>query len=473
MKLKQRIHKIYNNLGPAGQSIVAHSYALFPIRWRKKSGFWSFLRFLRNSQWKSPEWHREYQSQQLQSLVKYAVATTSYYRQLFKENQIYPAELLSPEDLSSVPILQKATMVNRIGEFFPEGFPNKRLIINSTSGSTGEPFKFFQDYSAVMREEAFAVRHWENAGMKLGEPCVFLRSYIPQNENETYYIDPVNNRHYFSAYHLDEKNLKYYCRQIAGSQAKFIFGYPSSLEILSDFLLSAGHTLHFQAAITGSEMLSENARKKIEKAMNTKVFDWYGLAEPAVTMGQCEQGSYHLFTEYGIMELLDTNNNAVTTEGATGRIVATNFTNRALPLIRYDTGDLGTFTSQKCSCGRGLPVMVSSILGRKDDLLVGANGQYLPSVNFYSLFAKLGGEVARFQLIQKDTNKFKLKLVRGLEFKEESVNRIIEGLNMRIGGRPQIAIESVEKITPSNGGKIRAVIRDYESESAAGANNED
>ena len=36
-------------------------------------------------------------------------------------------------------------------------------------------------------------------------------------------------------------------------------------------------------------------RKKIEKSLNTKVFDWYGLAEPVVTMSQCEHGNYHQY----------------------------------------------------------------------------------------------------------------------------------------------------------------------------------
>jgi len=459
MSLKQRVHSLYHNLGPRGQAFLANAYAAIPLRWRKKRGFWSYLEFLRKSQWESAEWHEQYQRRQLHSLVKYAAATTEYYRNLFEAHNIYPAEIFSLEDLTRIPILQKTTLVQQSREFLPKDSPKRRLVLNSTSGSTGEPFKFHVDYYAVMREEAFAVRHWENAGMKIGEPCIYLRSYIPRREGATYHFDPVNNRHYFSAYHLDETNLRFYCNKILQSQVKFVFGYPSSLEILSDFLAQEGKTLQFEAAVTGSEMLPLSARTKIESALNTKVYDWYGLAEPTVTMGQCEKGNYHLFSEYGILELLDANNNPVTKEGEIGRIIGTNFTNRALPLIRYDTGDLGVYTSHKCSCGRGTPVMISSIQGRQDDLLIGANGQLLPSVNFYSLFAKLGGAVSRFQLVQNDLQRFSLKLIRGPEFTEKSVSTIVDGLIQRIGGRPSIEIETVDRITPSKAGKIRAVIR--------------
>jgi len=461
MKFKQQFHKLYAQLSPQAQSLLAYAYASIPMPLRKKRGFWGFLDFLRKSQWESIQWHEDYQLAKLQALIASAGKTSAYYRNLFKANGINTADINSPADLKHIPILQKETLIHRLDEFIPENFPRRRLMINSTSGSTGEPFKFYEDYYAVMREEAFAVRHWENAGMKLGEPAIYLRSYVPNNQNATYRYDPVNNRHYLSAYHLDEQNLHFYCKKIEQIGSKFIFGYPSSLEVFADFLSMAGKTLKFSAVITGSEMLTPNARGKMERSFGAKVFDWYGLAEPTVTMGQCELGGYHLFSEYGYLELLNAQNNLITTEGEIGRIVGTNFTNQALPIIRYDTGDLGVHTNQKCNCGRGTPAVISAIHGRKDDLLVGANGQFLPSVNFYSMFAKLGGEVHRFQLIQNGRSKFCLKLIRGPEFDQKSISTIVEGLNQRIGGRPEIEIEAVAKITPTRAGKIRAVIRNF------------
>jgi len=461
MNLKEQLHKIYGKLGPGGRSLASFVYSSIPLRFRKKKGFWKYLDFLRSTQWQSSEWHFDFQKEQLKALLHTAANSTDYYRQLFKQNRLDPKAMETLECLRQIPILQKETLVERLNDFLPSNFPKNQLISNSTSGSTSEPFKFKQDYYAVMREEAFSVRHWENAGMTFGEPSICLRSFIPENAGQNHLFDRVNNRHYFSAYNLDEKNIKSYFEKITKLGADFIFGYPSSLEIFSDYLLETGRILKFKAAVTGSEMLSSNARIKIESALNTKVFDWYGLAEPTVTMGQCKQGNYHVFSEYGYLELLNAGDHPVTRQGEVGRIVGTNFTNFALPLIRYDTKDLGVFTNQKCDCGRGTPVMISSIRGRKDDLLIGADGQFLPSVNFYSLFAKMGGEIKRFQLIQNDRNKFCLRLIRGPEFSETTINKIVEGLNRRIGGRPQFNIETVEKIAPSKSGKIRGVVREF------------
>jgi phenylacetate-CoA ligase len=461
MKLKRQLHKIYSCFGPRGQKTLEYLYRALPLGIRKKKGFWKYLEFLRKSQWNSPDWHIEYQNEQLKDLLLYAAKNSPFYLKTFLKHQIEVKEIRSSTDLTHIPVLNKSTLIDQVEEFLPTNFPIERLIKNSTSGSTGSPFEFRQDYYAVMREEAFAVRHWENAGMTFGEPTVFLRTYIPNEKESLYKYSPAENRHYLSAYHLDKSNLSFYLENIKSSGARFIFGYPSSLEILADLLIEAGQKLDFEAAITGSEKLSSNARSKIESALNTGIYDWYGLAEPTVTMGQCQNGSYHVFSEYGIVELLDANDSPIVKEGETGRIVGTNFTNRALPLIRYDTGDLGTFTTKQCACGRGTPVVVSGIEGRKDDLLIGANGQFLPSVNFYSLFAKYGKQVQRFQLIQKNKFNFSLKIIRGPEFSENSVKTIIEGLNQRIGGRPDIEIETVERIIPAGAGKIRSVVREY------------
>jgi phenylacetate-CoA ligase len=466
MRLKRLFHGVHSKLGPAGKKAMEYLYSVVPLRLRKKKGFWAYLQFLRESQWNSTDWHREFQNQQLRELLKFAASSTPYYRSLFKLTGVRWNEITSTEIIGELPILNKDTLVSHLKEFLPDNFPKSRLITNSTSGSTGEPFKFHLDYYAAMREEAFAVRHWENSGMRIGERSIYLRSYIPERGSETYYFDRVNNRHFFSAYHLEKKNLNVYCQRLHEIKARFIFGYPSSLEILAEYLIEAGRSFKFQAAITGSEMLSTNARLKIEKAFETRVYDWYGLAEPTVTIGQCDKGQYHVFSEYGFAELVDAKGNPVRQEGEIGRILGTNFSNRALPLIRYDTKDLGVYTSKKCACGRGTPVIVSSIYGRKDDLLIGADGQYLPSVNFYSLFAKMGGEVNRFQLIQNESSRFTLKLIKGPEFGESSINRIMEGLVRRIGGRPVIKIITVDKIEPTKAGKIRAVAREYMLQSA-------
>ena len=62
-------------------------------------------------------------------------------------------------------------------------------------------------------------------------------------------------------------------------------------------------------------------------------------------------------------------------EGKTGRIVITNTSNRAFPIIRLDTGDLGIYDGNSCDCGRGLPRAISKITGPSGELPADSAGE--------------------------------------------------------------------------------------------------
>jgi phenylacetate-CoA ligase len=64
-----------------------------------------------------------------------------------------------------------------------------------------------------------------------------------------------------------------------------------------------------------------------------------------------------------------------------GRVVATDLSNHATPLIRYDTGDHAE-RGGPCSCGRGLPTL-GRVLGRTRNLATApGGGRFWPSLGF-------------------------------------------------------------------------------------------
>jgi len=460
--IKQKLHTLYRSLNTSGRELLAKIYSFIPVALRKKRGFWGYLDFLLKSQWRDSDWHTNYQTTQLRELISYIASEVPYYQELFSQLRLDCRDIRQISDLRQLPVLNKNTLIESTEQFIPRNFPRRRLTYYSTSGSTGRPFKFPQDYKAIMCEEAFAVRHWINAGLLPQMQSVYLRSYVPGSNESLYHYDSINKRHYFSSHHLSQTNCHTYLEKMIKIKADYIFGYPSSLEILADHVIATGTNISFKKAITGSETLTDKIRDKIKQAFGASVHDWYGLAEPAITMAQCEHNNgYHLHAEYGICELIDFEGNTITRPGAAGRIIATNFTNKAMPLIRYDTGDMAIYKGESCPCGRGLPILVDKIIGRKDDYLIGNSGQFIPSVNFYTLFARLDNQVTRFQLIQKSKDRFQLKLIKGPMFNNDTVKTINSGMINRIGADIKLKIDPVEKINPGPGGKIRPVIREF------------
>ena len=67
--------------------------------------------------------------------------------------------------------------------------------------------------------------------------------------------------------------------------------------------------------------------------------------------------------------------------------MATGFFNPAMPLLRYDTGDLAVPLETPCPCGRALPA-VREVQGRFDDLLVTPSGRVVQELDRVVMAAK-------------------------------------------------------------------------------------
>lgn len=140
-------------------------------------------------------------------------------------------------------------------------------------------------------------------------------------------------------------------------------------------------TLHLKAGLFGAEPWTEEMRKQIEKYLNIRAYDIYGLSEisgPGVAY-DCEcQNGMHINEDHFIIEIVDPDTGRVLPDGETGEVVFTCITKEALPLIRYRTRDIASVTREKCGCGRTFCRM-SKPKGRTDDMLIIRGVNVFPS----------------------------------------------------------------------------------------------
>ena len=113
-----------------------------------------------------------------------------------------------------------------------------------------------------------------------------------------------------------------------------------------------------------SEPLTAGRRARVEKMFDAPISLGYGLNEIGIIAACCpEAGRYHVHDEHCLVEIVDDDNQLVA-PGEFGRILVTTLTNFAMPLIRYDTGDIAQALDGPCPCGRTLPSF-GQILGRR------------------------------------------------------------------------------------------------------------
>ncbi len=139
--------------------------------------------------------------------------------------------------------------------------------------------------------------------------------------------------------------------------------------------------LPLRAGIFGAEPWTEEMRQSIEKSLNIKAYDIYGLTEimgPGVSYEcECQQGM-HVNEDHFIIEIINPETGEHMPDGEKGEIVFSCITKEAFPLLRFRTKDIGTITHEKCACGRTF-VRMSKPMGRTDDMLIIRGVNVFPS----------------------------------------------------------------------------------------------
>jgi phenylacetate-CoA ligase len=83
---------------------------------------------------------------------------------------------------------------------------------------------------------------------------------------------------------------------------------------------------------------------------------------------ECKAGKGgHLNPDLLIVELLDEENRSVSA-GEPGEVTITTLGVEGMPLLRYKTGDICTYTDEPCICGR-TALRLSPVLGRKQQMI--------------------------------------------------------------------------------------------------------
>ena len=157
---------------------------------------------------------------------------------------------------------------------------------------------------------------------------------------------------------------------------------------------------NFKAGIFGAEPWSEQMREEIERKLNIKAMDIYGLSEiigPGVSVECIEaQNGLHIFEDHFVPEIIDPDTEEVLPYGTPGELVFTTITKEAFPVIRYRTRDISVLYPEPCHCGRTI-VRMGRVQGRSDDMLIIRGVNVFPS-QIESVIMEIDGIEPHYQL---------------------------------------------------------------------------
>lgn len=328
-----------------------------------------------------------YQLVQLKAQIELAYEKSPYYRETFERAGVTPKDIQSLEDIRKFPILTKQTIRERqnnkpiLGDLVTVD-EEKVVFISSSSGSTGTPtaspfskidFDEFQDvesrlfWAAGMRPKDRYI-HALNFSLFVGGPDVIGAQNL--------------GALCIWAGTIPADRLLFILQEY---RPNIIWTTPSYAWYLGETAKAKGIDIKKDLAIKTIIVAGEPGgsiaatRKAIEDLWGATVYDFYGISDIfGACAGSCEyHEGLHIAEDHLLVEVVDEKTGEPVPEGQRGEMLLTTLRKEARPMIRFKTGDIVTYTNQKCKCGRTLKRI--NIVGRVDDMFICSGVNVFPS----------------------------------------------------------------------------------------------
>jgi phenylacetate-CoA ligase len=434
---------------------------LFPAllkRWRPSAH--RYLHELRKHEYSPLETIEAIQWSKLQAIVRHAAQNVPYYRNLFREHGIRPEDIRSPHDFARLPILTKSDVQEKLNELSAEDRACGAGQPNASGGSTGRPVQFFQDtdyWDQAYASQWFFESWW---GIRPGDRTASVWGAdrdIPDQSWKERLFGEIGQLRVCNAFALTALQMERFAKMLVVWQPRHVTGYASALDIFARFLLERPNLLVRPRAVkTTADVLSDEARRNIEKAFGCPVYNFYGSREINNLAVECpaRQGLHtNALTRY--IEVVDDAGNLLP-PGVPGRLLLTDLTNYFMPFLRYEIEDVGSWSGVPCTCGRPFPLL-AKIWGRSSDFVVTPGGKLIHSVYFTHLFYDMP-EVALFQINQKDLRDIHAYLVLRPGVREYPAELLRGRLRQAFGPEVTFDVQVVPKIERPPSGKHRFIV---------------
>lgn len=350
-------------------------------RWRQRPSYAQVDWFTRlvDAEFATPADHVARNELALRRLLAYAREVVPYYREQLSGLSARTLERFTLADLARLPVLERGLVRDRgeqlRGRRLPQG--ERMAGATRTSGSTGQPVEIWHTANSLRLQGLFGQRQlrWFRFDPAATYAAIKLATALPRNAGgreieagETLCLDawPELGDYFETGPYLClastsaiEVQLDWLWRE----RPRHLIARAAVLEHLA--LAAQDRGLEsVDALLAIADEVTPDMRRRIEQSLGAPLHQNYGLNEFGLVATRCpEAGRYHVHGEHCLFEIVDADG-AACGPGEQGRLLLTCLTNPAMPLVRYDSGDLARAADGPCPCGRTLPAF-ADLVGRR------------------------------------------------------------------------------------------------------------
>jgi phenylacetate-CoA ligase len=385
----------------------------------------------------------------LSKILSHAISTTKFYESIG-----------TPSQLVDFPVINKEIVRKSFDSFCSVKYNESELISVVTSGSTGTPFKVYHDRNKKFRNHADTIFFASRAGFRIGERLIYMKIFARQKTRSPLHYW-VQNILPVDVIKLNDSQISQLIKQMKSEKSSFNFlGYSSALELVCKYLeknQTGTVNAKVKSVISISESLNDYTKKTSKKFFGVTALSRYSNLENGIIAQQETDGSgrYLINSASYVVEILKPDSDEPACSGQPGRIVVTDLFNYGMPLIRYDTGDIGTFT-QKENSNRN--IYLTSVEGRKLDLLYDTAGNLVSSYIVYKNMWQYT-EIIQYQLIQESQKEYIFKINTEGSFNREA--QLVNEFKEYLGEDAIFNVRYVSEIPLLDSGKRRKIVNNY------------
>jgi phenylacetate-CoA ligase len=316
-----------------------------------------------------------YQATRLSEALQYLAQHSPYYRELFAKHEIDIAKINSISDLTQIPTTSKETFSKRNNDFLCVP-PNKIADYCTTSGTTGDAVTIALTSNDVERLAYNEAISFECADGQAGD---------------IYQLMLTLDRHFMAgmAYYLGIQRLGASTVRVGpGSpqmQLENILRFkPATLVAVPSFLAklveyAKGQNIDVSTTSVRSAVCIGEPIRHADLSPNTlhrlitdswaiRLYSTYASSEMQTAFTECTHGAGgHHHPELIIVEILDETGHQLPA-GQLGEVTITTLGVEGMPLLRYRTGDICSYTDSPCACGRST-LRLSPVAGRLNQMI--------------------------------------------------------------------------------------------------------
>lgn len=246
--------------------------------------------------------------------------------------------------------------------------------------------------------------------------------------------------------------------KIASFGPAYLNTQPSNLRLLVNAVVAGAPRPGLKAILTVGELVRDDDRAAAREVLRSRIADQYSSTEGGVIASECEEGRLHVHVELNRVEILR-KDGTLCLPDEDGRIVITTLVNHVMPLIRYDTGDIGRVEGERCQCGRTLPILKMTV-GRERSAFHFSDGSSQIPMFIMEKHADIF-PVKEWQMRQVGVDRLEIRYAS--DAPQSALDEIALTKRVRdfFGPQAQIEFRRFDTVPRTESGKLEPFMRDF------------